>query len=361
MISQSAPKYRQLADVLTQEFATAPVGHQLPPIAALAHRHGVSKVTLNRAIHRLVSKGLVKAQRGRGTVIIRPFLAAPATHAVGLILCPRVGTPHPTENVYEVEILAGLQHRLADEGFSLSSLVVDDPNGYGLQRQLAMHKELAGYVFMVDMLDRPTAQQVARLRRPCVVINEDQFQDLLTCVVAEEEAGMAEAVRHLAQLGHRRIALVWMPNPVLDARRRGYEAAVRENGLDADPTLVVEVGQMDAAALQVAGMQLAGRFASSQPACSAIITSGIELAHGLTRGLNTAGRKVGEDISVLAFGTATPESGDSLTCVSKPRYEMGRCAADVLLHQIRQHYEQVGLIKLKTTLHAGRSTGPCQP
>ena len=52
-----------------------------------------------------------------------------------------------------------------------------------------------------------------------------------------------------------------------------------------------------------------------------------------------------------------PDKG-RITTILKPRYEMGRCAAESLLHQVKHGYTQSGLIKLKTRLLIGDTSGP---
>ena len=61
-------------------------------------------------------------------------------------------------------------------------------------------------------------------------------------VTIDNEAGATSMVRHLAGLGHRRVALIGGAAANTDARARlaGYRRAVAEGGLDADPGLVVD-------------------------------------------------------------------------------------------------------------------------
>ena len=61
-------------------------------------------------------------------------------------------------------------------------------------------------------------------------------------VTPDDSAGIAMAVEHLVDLGHRRIAHVAGPQTTSTGvfRSRAFRHAIRDHGLDDDPSLVVE-------------------------------------------------------------------------------------------------------------------------
>lgn len=64
-------QYRQVADLIraaidSKEFG---LGDPLPPEQDLAGRYGVSRHTVNRAVQILRSEGLVRVERGKGTIV----------------------------------------------------------------------------------------------------------------------------------------------------------------------------------------------------------------------------------------------------------------------------------------------------
>ena len=67
-------QYRQLADLLRDAIMAGdyPPGSTLPSEPVLAERYSVSRPTVNRAISILRNEGVVRVQRGRGT-IVRPI------------------------------------------------------------------------------------------------------------------------------------------------------------------------------------------------------------------------------------------------------------------------------------------------
>ncbi len=64
-------QYRQLADLIRAAITEGdyPPGSLLPSEPVLAERYGVSRPTVNRAISILRNEGVVRVERGRGTVV----------------------------------------------------------------------------------------------------------------------------------------------------------------------------------------------------------------------------------------------------------------------------------------------------
>ncbi|SDY77123.1 GntR family transcriptional regulator [Citreimonas salinaria] len=67
------PRYRELSDHIArqiEEGALSP-GSALPPERTLAERHGVSRVTVRKAMEQLSGRGLIEQRRGAGTFVAR--------------------------------------------------------------------------------------------------------------------------------------------------------------------------------------------------------------------------------------------------------------------------------------------------
>jgi|GEM_PF-2495294 len=379
--ASAAPKYFHFATVICQRFCHLPVGTVLPALTELAKRFSVSKETINRSMRYLAQRGYVKSERGRGTYILRDLrdalgtpvetvppgpeaAAGPATataggRSIGLILKARPGMDFPDRHIAEIEIVAGLQHRLQQEGITLATLVVSDSGPYDLERQLTSHPSIGGYIFMTQILNRGEAERVAALQCPAVVINEEEFSDILTCITACEAEGVRQLVRRLHDLGHRKIVYLARGNDRHLDRFRGFEQAVGQlPGMQgAIHETGTRAGQIEAVEEQT------GAILKKFPGYTAYIAGGTEVPHFFCRGLRALGLTPGKEISVAGFGISSPEwnsiaeGHDKLTAVIKPRYEMGVCAAETLLNQSRQKYQQSGVIRIPTSVQEGTTTG----
>ncbi|TDL83500.1 GntR family transcriptional regulator [Palleronia sediminis] len=73
---EAQPLYRALADRLAREIERGEIapGAALPPERVLAETHGLSRVTVRKALDRLSRAGLVEQRRGAGTFVTRQRL-----------------------------------------------------------------------------------------------------------------------------------------------------------------------------------------------------------------------------------------------------------------------------------------------
>ena len=120
-------------------------------------------------------------------------------------------------------------------------------------------------------------------------------------VSVDQELGAALAVRHLIDLGHRRIAHVAGPLDWLDAwaRHRAWQTEIKAAGLD---ELDVVVGDWTAGfGYEVA--HVAGRL----PDCTAVFAANDQIALGLIHGFAERGIRVPDDMSIVGFDDL-PES-----------------------------------------------------
>ncbi|GLJ79970.1 GntR family transcriptional regulator [Microbacterium imperiale] len=73
----TAPKYRELADMLLERIGSSAIGAPVPSERQLADETGVSRMTARRAIDELVRQGLLTREVGRGTFVSRPAVSMP--------------------------------------------------------------------------------------------------------------------------------------------------------------------------------------------------------------------------------------------------------------------------------------------
>ncbi|MET4577153.1 GntR family transcriptional regulator [Ottowia thiooxydans] len=78
LLHQHAPRYVQVADILSREIAAGqfPVGTLLPPEPQLCQRFAVSRHTVREAVRLLCEQGLLSRQQGVGTRVLAKKLEA---------------------------------------------------------------------------------------------------------------------------------------------------------------------------------------------------------------------------------------------------------------------------------------------
>ena len=149
----------------------------------------------------------------------------------------------------------------------------------------------------------------------------------------DNEYGAWLAVRHLIELGHRRIAFISGPanNHDADERLAGYRRALIEAQIDIDPALVVEGNYHEAS-----GMMAMNRLFDTHQQFTAVFAANDLTAYGARLALYRKGIRVPDDISLVGFDDLPGSSYTTppLTTVRQPMYDMGRIATQALLRLI---------------------------
>jgi DNA-binding LacI/PurR family transcriptional regulator len=177
-------------------------------------------------------------------------------------------------------------------------------------------------------------------------------------VRCDSEQGAYALVRHLLDLGHRRIAIVSGPLAVSTAmdRMAGYARALHEAGLGADERLT-RYGEFTAGA----GYQLTRQILDAGPRPTALFAANNVMAFGAFRALREAGLRVPGDVSLVTFDDL-PETlimEPFLTVVNQPAYALGQRAAELLLQRLAgEGPAEPQEIVLPTELVVRESTAP---
>jgi LacI family transcriptional regulator len=145
--------------------------------------------------------------------------------------------------------------------------------------------------------------------------------------------GAHDAVRHLMQLGHRRIAILRGPQGNVDARERlkGYRRALREGGAETDAALEIR-GDFT----QESGYGNAGAVLALSPRPTAVFAANDYMAIGLIRAFSASGVRVPEDIAVAGFDDIELARyvAPPLTTVHVGAYELGERAVRIWFERI---------------------------
>lgn len=314
--------------------------------ADVARLAGVSKTAVSQVFS---GNGRISAETSRRVMAAAAELGYAPAHAARSLRTGRTGLLSmiipQADNPYYMEIFAGGQAIAAERGYSLDLVAVENPEA--MRRTLGLlGSGIADGVVITDEGDiAELAAEVRALRRRGVAVSvaQDFSPDPeVPAVRVDVEQGARLAVRHLVQLGHRRIAHVSnrrelvrqaaRPEETVDGRFRGYQDALAEAGIAYDPALVYGT---DASARGGAAAA-AAVTARPGPACTAVFAFNDLVAMGLLHGLAMMDVRVPTDLSVVGFDgiDLTEFSVPSLTTVSHPRHELGRRAVALLCDQL---------------------------
>ena len=200
----------------------------------------------------------------------------------------------------------------------------------------ALRGRVDGLVLMTPSADMLEAlRAVPRDSLPTVLLNCPPGVLPFDSINLDNHGGAVAMVRHLAALGHRRIAFLQGPPDNHDARERlrGYRDAVVELGLETDRKLEIR-GDFS----EEAGCRAGERLLELDPRPEAVFAANDAMAIGCLHALRQAGVEVPEEIAVAGFDDIPIARFMSppLTSVGVPIAALGALALERLLEAVRQ-------------------------
>ena len=329
-------------------------------IKDIADRVGVSTATVSRA---LSGSGLVAEATERRireavqALDYRPNVAARnlrMQRSMAVLLVVR-----DVSNPFYLEIFKGVEAEARAAGYSvLMGNAENDPARAAEYFEMLQDGHADGMILMTGALPEETLHNLKGPVRKPVVVALELINDLdVPNVHIDNRKAAFEAVRHLIELGHHRIAHVQGPMPeyLSRMRREGYLAAMADAGLpvpqgyDLSGDYTIERGQS-------ACRELFSR--KDRP--TAIFLANDEMAFGAINELRQLGFSVPNDVSIIGFDNIylSETFHPPLTTVSQPRDEIGREAMRMLLTLMTGEGEYPAPRLLETSLIVRGTTGP---
>jgi LacI family transcriptional regulator len=328
---------------------------RLPTEIDLAKQLGVSRETVRLAAENLQREGLLVKIRRKGTFLRPPALpeqieATPA-RVLGYVQASYPGSEGHEEAVTRQVSALVLQGALAEASRSGLQLIVwhvpYTQVGQVLQ-QLQQGQRLRGVIF-AHYGEEKLLRRAEGLGLPTVLLDHDLELKRLASVRDDSFAGARLAVSYLADLGHRRIALVnWRQEQLNPWRGQGYRQGLRDAGLPRRRAweLAAEVTPMGAA-------RAVQKLLHLSPRPTALYCFNNSLASLVIADLERHGLKVPGEMSVMGGGG---EEVSGLSCHQADWYQVGVKGVQLLLEGIA-HPEQAPESRLiPHTLHPGQTT-----
>jgi LacI family transcriptional regulator len=330
---------RQIADLAGVSIATVS--------RVLNGRNDVSDDTRDLVSRVIRENGYTASRSARG-------LSAGRTGLVG-ILVPLVFP------AYFAAILAGAAEALSERDLQ----IVLSPTGHEHDREVSVLDRLHGVTDgALIILPEESSEELERLLdsgyRFVVLDPLMPLNERIPSVSAAHTSGADQAMRHLLDLGHRRIAQITGPRGWLatEDRRRGYRAALASAGILPDVHFEVEAEPEIGP-----GREAAGRLLDLADPPTAIFAFNDNIAIGAVQAARARGLTVPDDLSIVGFDDVEHATivTPALTTVRQPLAEMGRTAVSLLNRLLeRQRFETLH-VELATRLVVRDSTAPPRP
>jgi DNA-binding LacI/PurR family transcriptional regulator len=320
----------------------------------VARRAGVSATTVSRALS--------------GTVAVAPATRVRIEAAAAELgyRVPRRGGPGRLVAVitrypaqwFCAESINAIEQTLRGSGHDLVLFGVADGEGRAnMIARITTNADLAGVIVVATSFDEAHRRAIDALDIPKVVIGGRVPG--LPRVGIDDQAAARMATRHVLALGHRDVGLIeFQPDDGVGydttaARRRGFEAAMAEAG--------VEVQQRWVLARESTvrgGVRAAEDLLSLPKLPTALVAMSDEMALGVLWTLRRAGVAVPQRLSVVGIDDHEMAAGSDLTTIAQPVAEQARLATRHLLDVVAGRPAGPLDVDLPARLVVRGSTGP---
>jgi LacI family transcriptional regulator len=335
---------------------------QTPTLRDVAQLAGVHAATASRALNPK-TRPLVNADTARKVLKAAEtlgYLPNPIARSLKTSKSSTVGLVIPDlTNPLFPPIVRGIEDVLGPAGYNAWIVNTDnDPEREKGQIESLRSRQVEGLIVATARLDHPLLKRLHEQGMKMVLVNRRVDGVEIPSITADDAAGIALAVQHLVELGHRRIAHLAGPQTTSTGvvRARAFRYSVRDHDLADDPGLIAYCDFWT----ETEGARALRSLLDSGQSFTAVVAGNDLIALGCYDVFAERGIECPEQISVVGFNEMPflDKMRPPLTTVSLPHYEIGAEAARMLLDVIDDPDRHARSVLLPTSLVVRQSTAP---
>lgn len=266
-------------------------------------------------------------------------------------------------NPFYSELAKLVEQRVSEAGYAAMICNTDGhPWSEAARIESLLEHRVAGILMLQFSGERSIVTELLAQGVPLAVIS--CWEESSDCVAVDDALGAGLAVRHLIELGHRRIAYLssGLVEPKTDlARFQGYRSALARARLEAGNDLALR-WEEPAHLRSDRDLRLEiERLLDSGSPPTAFFVSNDLVAIDLIETLEELGLRVPAQISVVGFDDIAMAglARVSLTTVAQPRNELAHLGLEILIRRIELGEDRpLQQVRLSPTLVVRGSTGP---
>ncbi len=322
----------------------------------------MSHSTVSRALHDSPLISIRTTERIRDIAYelgYRPSVAARSlktnrSQALGVIVS-HIADP------YFSEILQGIDDVAQENGYSLfiASAEHDPKRENAIVETLREHR-VDGVILCSPHFAAEQTKQLNSYEIPIVAINNQSLEEFPFAIYHDDVDGSRQACQHLLELGHTRIAYLGDASSGRTTQERltGIKQALNEAGIELREKNIYQIPGNSAEQ----GLAGADYFLIQQKRPTAVICYNDMMAVGLLKGMELAGLRVPEDLSVTGFDNIMYSNFTypPLTTIDQPKRFLGAEAARMMFEQLSSNAKPAAhgkqIRKLKGMLLIRQST-----
>jgi LacI family transcriptional regulator len=260
------------------------------------------------------------------------------------------------ENPFYPELIKAFQTAAHDSGFDILLCTTNyDPDDARKAVQRMMENRVLGVALMTSQFESALADELVSHETPAVQLDAGQVRRAVSDIHIDYSHGAVQAIAHLRQLGHRRLALLTGPQGRVSAitYTNALLEAITAAGLP-EPVVVEGNARVDG------GIEGTRKLLASANRPTAILCGNDLAAIGALQAIQEAGLRAPEDVSVIGSDDISfaRYTNPPLTTVRIPRGQLGTQAFRTLLKMHNSKSRRGIRLTVETELIIRRSTGP---
>ncbi len=315
------------------------VGSRLPTEHELARQYGISRATIREGIASLVQEGILTRRRGAGTFVASLTPENGSKIIAAIVPCMRSHRDSFGESIRVIE------DRLHEDGYSM---ILCNHENDPTRAQRYVHRlsrdGVSGVVFAPVQLpdgkefNLRIVRQLEARNLPFVLMGTPISRDTLSrfsIVSTDGFSASRQIVRHLAGLGHQRIAYIRFEGIFTDDERySGYLEEMRLQGLNVPAEYVRNVKPV---AVELQGQEEVRQLLNLPQPPTAVICLHDLAARNVMEEVQRLGLRIPQDLAVTGFGDLhfAARLDPPLTTVRLPIQEEAELLVKLLFEKVR--------------------------
>jgi DNA-binding LacI/PurR family transcriptional regulator len=312
-------------------------GRDRPTLERVASRAGVSRATASRVVNGSTKVAPEIQEAVRRAVAELGYVPNPAARS---LVTQRTDlfalvVPEPAGRVFSDDpffpgLIKGISEELEAADKQLVLTLATSPTSHARIERFVGSGHVDGVMIASMHGADPLPTALHRLGVPVVANGRPLGRSQIPYIDVDHVGGVVAAVRHLLELGRRRIATIAGPQDMVAGvdRLAGYRNALAGSHRRS----IVAVGDFT----RESGGEAMKVLLDDDPRLDAVFVASDLMADGALRTLRRTGRRVPEDVAVIGFDDVeiARYTEPALTTVRQPIGEIGRHLVRQLLRQL---------------------------
>lgn len=305
------------------------VGEKLPGERKIAESMEVSQMTANRAIQELVKEGYLEREMGVGTFVVSKEPARRVAPRVNLVLFGELDkdevfekplqaktktsdkkdyrhtyltAEYLSKDIFMGSMLRSLMEAGYIYGLDFGFLTAATPEEFEYHVRNA-DRERESFV-LINPLESwaNTIHAASEVGLPMVAVSAHWDNMGIPFVDTDNYDGAKQAIKHLVDLGHRRIAVfyAWPETKNTEDRINGAKDTMKELGLEVDEEMFCNISDFGIDCINGTKDAIDKLLAQGKE-FTAVFAGGFELALAVNAGLRSRSFNIPEDVSLIGF------------------------------------------------------------